>query len=191
MGYLGDTVGSGNYSMRPMELTRRRILAAGCGLMAAPTLALAAAPAHRRLRLQHAHTGERLDVVYFEHGEYLPAALANINRLLRDFRTGEEHPVEKSLLDLLALLFARAGERGAFEVISAFRSSKTNTMLRRNTAGVSERSFHMVGRAVDVRLTSVPTERLRGAALALRSGGVGYYPKSNFVHIDTGPVRAW
>lgn len=174
-----------------MRLTRRRILAAGSGLLAAPQLALAAAPDRRRLKFQHAHTGERLDVVYFERGEYKPAAMAGINHLLRDFRTGEECPMEKALLDMLALLFSQTDERGAFEVVSAFRSSKTNNMLRRNTAGVSERSFHMVGRAVDVRLTNLATDRLREAALALSSGGVGYYPKSNFVHIDTGPVRAW
>lgn len=173
-----------------MNLTRRRIVVAGCSLIAAPTLSKTVSD-QRRIRFQHAHTGERLDVVYFEHGKYSPAALASINHLLRDFRTGDQYPMQKSLLDLLAVLFSQAGGRGAFEIVSAFRSNKTNNMLRRNTAGVSERSFHMVGQAVDVRLTSMGTDRLRDAALALKAGGVGYYPKSNFVHIDTGPVRSW
>jgi len=155
-----------------------------------PTLSIAT-PERRRIKFQHAHTAERLDVVYFEHGEYLPDALASIDHLLRDFRTGEEYPMEKPVLDALAILFDQAGQRGAFEVISAFRSSKTNNMLRRNSAGVAKRSLHMLGQAVDIRLTSLATDKLRDAAKALKIGGVGYYPKSNFIHLDTGRVRYW
>lgn len=173
-----------------MSPNRRRLLAAGCGLMTAPALVLANAD-HRRIKLQHAHTGERLDATYFEHGQYLPDALASINYLLRDFRTGEEYAMDKSLLDVLAILLEQAAGRGAFEVISGFRSDKTNNMLRRNSEGVAKRSLHMVGQAVDVRLTSLNTDQLRAAARALKVGGVGYYPKSNFVHLDTGRIRYW
>lgn len=173
-----------------MNLNRRRLIAAGCSAITAPTLLLASS-GHRRVKFQHAHTGESLDAVYFEQGEYLPDALASINHLLRDFRTGEQYPMDPSLLDALATLFAQTGERGAFEVISGFRSSKTNNMLRRNTSGVAEGSLHMVGRAVDVRLTSTRTDQLREAAMGLEVGGVGYYSRSNFVHIDTGRVRFW
>ena len=173
-----------------MNPTRRRLMAAGCGLMTAPALALAN-PDHRRIKFQHAHTGERLDAIYFEHGEYLPDALSSINYLLRDFRTGEEYAMDKSLLDALAILLDQAAGRGAFEVISGFRSSKTNNMLRQNSGGVAKRSLHMLGQAVDVRLTSINTDQLRAAARVLKVGGVGYYPKSNFVHLDTGRVRYW
>ena len=172
------------------SLHRRRLITAGCGLLAAPGLALGI-PSYRRIKFQHAHTLERLDVVYFEAGEYLPEALTAVNSVLRDFRTDEECSIDLPLLDLLAELHAQVDHRGAFEIISAYRSSKTNKMLRRNTNGVAERSFHMLGKAVDVRLTSLATDKLRDAALASRAGGVGYYPRSNFVHIDTGPVRAW
>jgi len=164
-------------------------MTAACGLVAAPSRVFANTP--RRIKFQHAHTLEHLDIVYFEGGQYLPDALDEISHVLRDFRTGDRYGMDPRLLDLLSSLLALADHRGALEVISAFRSPATNNMLRRNTNGVAERSFHMVGKAVDVRLTSLDTAKLRDAALAAKMGGVGYYPKSNFVHIDTGPVRSW
>jgi uncharacterized protein YcbK (DUF882 family) len=105
--------------------------------------------------------------------------------------TDQVHDIDVALLDALHTLFVAFEERGNFEVISGYRSPRTNAALRHATSGVAENSLHIQGRAIDVRLTSAKTAALRDAALALSSGGVGYYPESNFVHIDTGKVRAW
>ncbi|HEY8520191.1 MAG TPA: DUF882 domain-containing protein [Gammaproteobacteria bacterium] len=177
------------------SITRRRAVVGGLTALAAcapwtrSAASLAAGP--RRLSFYHLHTTERLDIVYREHGELVPDALAAIDHLLRDFRTGEAHPIDVNLLDTLAVLFDAFGQRGRFEVISGYRSPRTNEALRRSTTGVAKDSWHMSGRAIDVRLTSVPTTALRDTAIALARGGVGYYAESNFVHLDTGKVRAW
>ncbi|MCC7411998.1 MAG: DUF882 domain-containing protein [Gammaproteobacteria bacterium] len=145
----------------------------------------------RELRFWHTHTGERLRVTYFEHGRYLPDALATIDHYLRDFRSGEVHVIAPALLDSLSELCANCGG-GTFEVISGFRSPQTNDMLRRaGGGGVAARSLHMDGRAIDVRFTGFATARLCQVALQLRRGGVGYYPGLNFVHLDIGRVRQW
>jgi uncharacterized protein YcbK (DUF882 family) len=163
------------------------------GLALAPlgfTCAPAArAAADRAIAFRHTHTGERLEIVYFARGGYLPAALARIDWLLRDFRTGEARRMDRQLLDGLHALSASNG--GEFEVISGYRSPKTNARLHRASSGVAVHSLHLEGRAIDVRLAGMPTARLRDAALALALGGVGYYPKSDFVHLDTGRVRHW
>ena len=146
----------------------------------------------RRLRMLHTHTGERIDVTYQEEGEYLPDALSALDRFLRDFRTGEVHPIDPGVLDLAATI-AAAAERpvGTFELISGYRSPATNAMLRQHGSGVAAGSMHLQGKALDVRLAGVPTERLRDIALGLARGGVGYYATSDFVHVDTGRVRRW
>lgn len=174
-------------------VSRRTLLAgavATVGLSVAPKT-FAAAP--RTLAFYHTHTGERLRVTYVENGAPIPNALAEISHFLRDFRTGDVHPIDPALLDVLYLLRARAGDKGTYEIISAYRSPKTNEMLRNRASdsGVAKRSLHMEGKAIDVRLTGVRTSRLREDALALHLGGVGYYPDSNFVHVDTGRVRQW
>lgn len=170
---------------------RRRLLLRGLALaplgLARATAVHAAA--ERALAFRHTHTGERLEVAYFARGEYLPAALARIDWLLRDFRTGEARRMDTRLLEALHALSA-IGSR-EFEIISAYRSPKTNGQLRQASRGVAERSLHLEGRAIDVRLAGLHTARLRDAALALGAGGVGYYPKSDFVHLDTGRVRRW
>jgi uncharacterized protein YcbK (DUF882 family) len=143
------------------------------------------------LSFYHIHTAETLSVTYRENGVLVPDALAAITHLLRDFRTGEVHAIDVDLLDTLSLLNEAAERRGRFEVISGFRSPRTNAALRRITEGVAEESLHMHGRAIDVRSTGIATKDLRAAALKLARGGVGYYPSSNFVHIDTGAFRAW
>jgi uncharacterized protein YcbK (DUF882 family) len=143
------------------------------------------------LVFHHLHTGERLEIVHRRAGEYVPAALNRVDRLLRDFRTGEVHRIDPELLDLLQAVRLRLGSRGAFQIISGFRSPRTNQMLRRKSAGVAKRSLHTVGRAIDVRLVGAPTKSLRDAAIALAAGGVGYYGRSDFVHLDTGRVRRW
>lgn len=147
--------------------------------------------ATRELRFAHTHTGERLTVEYFKGGTYLQDALATINHFLRDFRTSEVHPIDPDLLDLLDGLADLTGSRQPFQVISGFRSPATNEMLRHRREGVAAGSLHMKGQAIDIRLADVPLTKLRKAALAVGRGGVGYYPASDFVHVDTGRVRAW
>ncbi len=173
-------------------LARRRLVLAGAGaaaMLVAPTTVLAARP--RALSFYHTHTGERLRVTYAEGRTHIPEALDKVNRFLRDFRTGEMHPIDPRLLDSLHQLQQATGGRGPYEIISAYRSPQTNEMLRSNSNGVAQRSLHMEGRAIDVRLRGVATHRLRKAALALHPGGVGYYESSDFIHVDTGRVRTW
>jgi len=150
--------------------------------------AWAAAP--RAISLYHTHTSEKLDLVYYEGGQYVPDALESLNQMLRDFRTGEVCQFDPALFDQLHALNLACGE-GTYEVVSAFRSERTNKMLRQQSARVAKDSLHVRGRAVDVRLSGRDTRRLRDAALALKQGGVGYYARSNFVHLDTGAVRSW
>lgn len=180
--------------MKPRNRSRRQIIrTTGAILTAAafPGQAIFATPEQRRLRLYHAHTREKLDVVYYQDDAYQPDALNAINHLLRDFRSREEHRIDVGLLDILYAIRERMLSNGDFQVISGYRSPATNEMLRRTTDGVAKLSLHMQGRAIDVRLTDVTTKKLRQAALDLRRGGVGYYPESDFVHLDTGRVRTW
>ena len=145
----------------------------------------------RVLRFAHLHTAERLEVEYSDGSRYLPDALSAINQLLRDFRTGDVHPIDPKLLDLLHGLRTTTGSRRPFEIISGYRSPRTNASLRQHSDGVASGSLHMKGKAVDIRLSDVPLRDLRDAAVSLGRGGVGYYPASNFVHVDTGRVRRW
>lgn len=145
----------------------------------------------RELAFRHLHTGEQLATTYWHDGSYDARALDSINHILRDFRTGDVYPIAQDLLDLLATVKREIGADGPFEVIGGYRSPKTNNMLRQRSTGVAKRSLHMRGMAIDVRLVDLPTRRLREAAADLRLGGVGYYPKSNFVHLDTGRPRVW
>lgn len=145
----------------------------------------------RTLRLDHLHTGEKLEIEYFAGGSYVAEALASVNHFLRDFRTGDVGRIDAGLLDLLAGLAAATGSRRPFEVISGYRSTVTNEALRQRSAGVASGSLHTRGQAIDIRLADVPLGALRDAARALRAGGVGFYPTSNFVHVDTGRLRFW
>jgi uncharacterized protein YcbK (DUF882 family) len=164
--------------------------AAGLHPLARALAATATPPVHR-LKFYHIHTGEKLDIAYRERGALIPGALTEVNRYLRDFRTEQVHDIDVPLLDALHELFTTFDGRGNFEVISGYRSPHTNAVLRHVTTGVAENSLHIQGRAIDVRLTSAKTLALRDAALVLRRGGVGYYPESNFVHLDTGAFRSW
>ena len=167
-------------------------LAAAAGkARALPAPAAAAAASVRTVSFVHTHTGERLTAEYFAAGDYQPDCLSRVNHLLRDFRTGEVHRIDPALLDILFELQVRAQHTAAFEVISGFRSAATNALLRRTTEGVAQHSMHLVGRAIDVRLEGFPTARLHTLARSLARGGVGYYPTSDFVHVDTGRVRFW
>ena len=178
-----------------MLLGRRRFLVGSLGAAAAfsgvARKASAVTASHHPLSFYHIHTGEKLSITYRENGVLIPEALAEINHYLRDFRTEQIHTIDVALLDKLSTLFSTFDERGNFEVISGYRSPHTNAVLRQVTTGVAEHSLHIEGRAIDVRLTSAKTTDLRDAALALQSGGVGYYAESNFVHLDTGNNRSW
>ena len=181
--------------MSPMHNCSRRAFL-GTVLGAVPALAwsrplLAESEGGRALRFAHTHTGEHLAVEYFSGGAYLPDALSTVNHFLRDFRTGDEHVIDPQLLDLLHRLAAATDTTKPFQVISGYRSPATNEMLRHRSEGVAAGSLHMVGQAIDIRLADVRLDHLRQAALDARRGGVGYYPASDFVHVDTGRVRMW
>jgi uncharacterized protein YcbK (DUF882 family) len=173
---------------------RRRLLLKGLGALPfglGYTAAKASTMQDCQLAFRHTHTDETLKVVYRSGEQYVPSALTEINRLLRDFRTGEVQPIDPALLDILHALATTCGGH-TFEIISGFRSPATNAMLKRKGGGgVAKHSLHMEGRAIDVRMPGLESARLRDAALLLGLGGVGYYPIEDFVHLDTGRVRSW
>lgn len=145
----------------------------------------------RALAFHNLHTGEKLDTVYWADGRYLPEAMRHIDWLLRDFRTDEIHPIDPRLLDLLAEMHGRLQTRAPFHVISGYRSPQTNAMLASISDGVAQNSLHLEGKAIDIRVPGQRLRHVRAAAVSLRRGGVGYYPQSDFVHVDTGSVRYW
>jgi uncharacterized protein YcbK (DUF882 family) len=145
----------------------------------------------RAVAMNNLHTGESLQAVYWDEGAYLPDVLDEVNTHLRDFRTGDIHVIDPRLLDLLVAVTDRTGAKAPFQVISGYRSPKTNEMLHERSAEVAKKSLHTMGMAIDVRLPDVELGHLHQAALSLGRGGVGFYPESNFVHLDVGPVRCW
>lgn len=181
--------------MRPRWNNPRRTAARAALLLLAACLPVAlnnaATREERRLSLYHTHTRESLDISYARDGKYLAPALDRINDFLSDFRTGDVTEVDPELLDVLFDVREALGSTETFEVISAYRSPATNEMLRSNSSGVARNSQHLLGTAIDVRLRGTETSALRDAAIELERGGVGYYPESDFVHIDTGRVRQW
>jgi uncharacterized protein YcbK (DUF882 family) len=167
-------------------------LGAGVGLTTLPALASLAAPVRERvLTLYNTHTGERAQATYWADGEYVESEIALMNRLLRDHRSGQVFAIEHRLFDTLHNLQVLTGARTDFHVISGYRSAATNALLRRQGRGVAKESLHTHGKAIDIRLPGHKLSDLQRAALALRAGGVGYYPQSDFIHLDTGRVRAW
>jgi uncharacterized protein YcbK (DUF882 family) len=189
---------SGTMTKRGSEFPgadRRRVLALGAGglawLGAGPALGALRPRGERVLGFDNLHTGETLRAVYWADGGYVKDGLAGIDRILRDFRTGEVAPIDPALLDLLYALQVRLGTDAPFGVISGFRSAATNAQLRRSGGGVARRSLHLYGMAIDIRVPGRRLRDVRRAALDLRLGGVGYYPKPGFVHVDTGRVRFW
>jgi len=165
------------------------VVAGGAGLVT-PTPGRATTDV-RSLSVLNLHTGERLSAVYWEAGVYVADVLAALNTVLRDHRTGEVHAIDPALLDLAYALAGRLEARETIQIISGYRSPKTNTALHEASSGVAARSLHMDGMALDIRIPRVDLTRLRDAALTLQAGGVGFYPKSNFVHVDVGRVRRW
>jgi len=165
---------------------------AACAIaLPAPAPAAAAEPATRRLVLSNTHTGEVLDTIYWANGSYLPAELGRLDWVFRDHRTSDVLAIDSRLFDLLHDLAATAGLEPRYHIVSGYRSPATNAMLAAKSDGVSSRSLHMEGKAIDIRLEGLPLATLRDLALARRAGGVGYYPDSDFVHLDVGRVRSW
>ena len=148
-------------------------------------------PATRDLAFRSLHTGEELQATYVEKGRVVVAAMSRINRILRDWRTDEVYPIDLQLLDMLAGLRGRLGTDAPFEVISGYRSPKTNAKLASKSNGVAKRSLHMRGMAIDISVPGCSLDRLHREALALKAGGVGLYSGSGFIHVDTGHVRNW
>ena len=198
-----------------MTWSRRRLLAAGgalAGVSAAGLLAGTArsretaanraavrgqedrehrGAAPKRIALLNLHTDERLDIEYSRDGVHVPAALSAIEVLLRDFRTGDRHPIDPGLMDYLVRVADSAGIDPVFSVISGYRSPETNARLHERSTGVARHSLHIEGRAIDVRMSGINCADLAAHALELKCGGVGYYRASDFVHLDTGAFRTW
>jgi uncharacterized protein YcbK (DUF882 family) len=175
---------------RRQFLVRSALAAAGGLVGAVPARPDGDVPA-RTLAFLNIHTGERLRATYWEQGAYVPDALAGIDALLRDYRTGDVARIDPRLLDLLHALSVRLEARSPFHLISGYRSPLTNASLRAQGRRVAKSSLHMKGMAADIRLPGVPLLRVRDAARALRSGGVGCYPQPDFVHVDVGRIRYW
>jgi len=176
--------------------TRRRFLQIGLTALActAATPALAAMPRAtgvKAIALHNLHTDERLSLAYWKNGVYSRPALARINHILRDHRSGEIYPMNLKLIDLLYDLQSRIEHRGAVEIISGYRAPRTNRIMASASNGVARHSYHTKGMALDIRLSGASLAKLRNTALDMRRGGVGYYPDSEFVHVDVGPVRKW
>ena len=148
-------------------------------------------PPEKAVALYNTHTGESVNAVYWFRGQYLPEAMSAVDRVLRDHRTDEIKPIDPQLLDLLHAISAELESSHPFYVISAYRSPTTNALLRFMSRRVAEHSLHMDGKAVDLRIPGWGSQTVRQVAMELRMGGVGYYPRSNFVHVDVGPVRYW
>ena len=182
---------SSNASKLNRSFNRRDFLATGLIVPALALPGVAAAASERRLRFHHTHTNEKLDIVYRDKNGHRADALTQINQLLRDHRSGDSVAMDPAILDVLSDLYDGHGSTGRFEIISGYRSPATNELLRSRSSGVAKKSMHMQGRAIDIRLTDVSTSKLRDSAIELAAGGVGYYAKSDFIHVDTGRVRRW
>jgi uncharacterized protein YcbK (DUF882 family) len=162
------------------------------GPLAARAAFASSATGERSLAFDHTHTREKLSLVYAAGGEYVTQALAKLNHFLRDHYSGDVGVIDPQLFDLLHRVKTELGAREPFQVISGYRCPVTNEKLHTTRGGgVATRSLHMDGKAIDIRIPGVPLAELRDAALSLRAGGVGYYPREQFVHVDTGRVRTW
>lgn len=184
-----------NFADTPLNAKRRQFLR-GCGVVMAlgsgvMPFGVAQASSQRELRLFNTHTNERMQLCYFRDNSLDAEACQRLNHFLRDLRSGDVHPIDARLFDLLYILQHEVGHKGEVEIISGYRSPATNTQLRAASSGVAKGSLHLQGKALDIRLTGFDSARLRDAARGLQAGGVGYYAKSDFVHVDTGRVRTW
>ncbi len=181
--------------MASYSTDRRKFLKMGASavltaLCSHPVLA-ATSSGHRVLSFYNLHTEETLKTCYRTNGKLIRRAVDRISYIMRDHRTGEIKPVDTTLLDLLHRLTTVIASPSPINIISGYRSPTTNAALRKVSAGVAPKSLHMEGRAVDIRIPGCQTTQLRQLAINFKSGGVGYYPQSDFVHLDTGPVKVW
>jgi uncharacterized protein YcbK (DUF882 family) len=181
-----------------LSVSRRRFLALGGTAALAvilPNRAFASPELMRQpersLAFYNTHTGEQLRTVYWVQGNYIQESLGEINHILRDHRTNEIKDIDAALLDLLFALDSDLETRQPFDVISGYRSPDTNAFLRAHSTGIAEHSLHLVGKAIDIRIPGRELRSVHKTAVALKRGGVGYYPKSDFVHVDVGRVRYW
>ncbi len=178
-----------------MNRTRRRLLQAGGALAGIPAAVWArpvrSAAQGKRLSLLNLHTSEHLDLEFSRGDGYVPSSLSAIQVLLRDYRNGQQHAIDPRLMDYLYDVAQGMGVDPVFSVISGYRSPQTNEQLREHSEGVARHSLHLEGRAIDVRLAGVDCTELAARARSMSRGGVGYYRKSDFVHMDTGAYRTW
>jgi len=196
-----DLLEQNNKAAEAFQADRRGFLKSGLALTAAlgfwmPDISYASAVAGkaamgRTLQLTNIHTGEKFRGEYWENGRYLPDAFGNIKSVMRDHRTGERFPIDPRLMDILFVMQHRLDNFQTFEVFSGYRSPATNARLRQVSHGVAARSLHMSGQAIDLNLPGTRLATVRKTAMSLNAGGVGFYPASDFVHVDTGRVRHW
>jgi uncharacterized protein YcbK (DUF882 family) len=178
------------------QLNRRRFLKYSVSLAAPCAIphiihASTEFSSERTLEFVNLHTDETLQCCYWANGEYDPTSLSEINYILRDHRANEVSEIDSNLLDMLNILHGIVGSKAPFHIISGYRSPQTNKKLRQQSRGVAKKSLHMQGKAIDIRLPDIELEDLRDAALSLQAGGVGFYPKSDFIHVDVGKPRSW
>lgn len=178
-------------SVLQSEILKRSPLAAPAVITPQSTALAMAADDVRRIALHNLHTGDVFNEVYWQKGAYVPDALAAAQHALRDWRNGEEHFMDPKLFDLLHNLSSKIETGAPFQIISGYRSPQTNAMMHARSEGVASHSQHMLGKASDIRVEGVQLTHLHNAALSLKAGGVGFYPVSNFVHVDVARVRQW
>ena len=191
-------ISENKYQHADRRLLRRDFLKLGAvatGILFNPLSAMAASDSRakpfKNLAFYNTHTNERLHLCYYRNGKYEHKALSKINHILRDHRNGEVRAIDTQLLDLLHALALKSNSQAPFHVISGYRSPATNKNIRKKSAGVASRSLHMQGKAIDIRIHGFKTRQLKNVARKMKIGGVGYYPKSDFVHVDIGRVRYW
>ncbi|KJF88697.1 DUF882 domain-containing protein [Photobacterium phosphoreum] len=183
--------------MSNLDISRRKFLTVSglaVGACMLPNISLASpfqATTPRTMLLRNLHTGEELETKYFNGKTYVGKEVRRLDHLCRDFRQNEIARIDRRLYDAIAQIQSYLGHEGYAQLFSGYRSSKTNKMLAKRSGGVAKKSYHMKAQAIDFNLEGVPLAKIRKAALDLKIGGVGYYPNSQFVHIDTGPVRNW
>ena len=179
-------------------MMQRRAFLKSSLLLAAPSLSIPAlaktaqpASGERVLRLYNTHTGEKLKTTFWAEGEFIPDAMKDINKVLRDHRNNKVAQMDPELLLLLTQLNDRLDNNRELHIISGYRSPESNAKLHAASGGVAKRSLHMDAKAIDIRLPGKDLKMLHKAAMSLKGGGVGYYASSQFVHMDTGRVRYW
>jgi uncharacterized protein YcbK (DUF882 family) len=170
----------------------RKSILLGAGLSVSPYELFAyRLPVDRTIKLYNIHTSEHLTATYWAKDHFVKSEISKINHFLRDFRTGDVEKMDIKLFDLLYAIQLIRDTDKPFQVLSGYRSPKTNEMLRKKSEGVAKNSFHLKAQAIDINLPGTDLKDLKKLSTFLRRGGVGYYPKSGFMHIDTGPIRYW